>query len=50
MKAGEVITDQDLDCKRPGTGIRPDEIDTILGRKLITDIQEDDVLLLSHLQ
>lgn len=50
MKANEVITHQDLDFKRPGTGIRPDEIDTILGRKLITDIQEDDVLLLSHLQ
>ncbi len=50
MKAGEVITDRDIDFKRPGTGIRPDEMDTILGRKLVSDIQQNDLLLLSHLK
>lgn len=50
MKAGEVITVKDLDFKRPGTGIGPDQVDTIIGRKLVADIQADDVLLLSNLE
>jgi N-acetylneuraminate synthase len=50
MKAGDIITEQDVNFKRPGTGIRPDEMPYVLGRKLIADIKEDDLLLWSHLQ
>ena len=50
MKAGDVLTEQDLDFKRPGTGIRPDEMHYVLGRRLATDIEEDELLLWSHLQ
>ena len=27
--------------KRPGDGISPDEIDTLIGKKTLTDIKED---------
>lgn len=48
MKAGDVIIKKDIDFKRPGTGIRPDEMCYVLGRKLILDIEEDEVLQWSH--
>lgn len=41
MKAGEVITMSDLDYKRPGTGIRPDEAKYIIGRALTRDVPYD---------
>lgn len=44
MKAGEVITPQDIMAKRPGTGISPMYIDLVIGRKLIQDCAEDTVL------
>ena len=50
MKAGDVIAEQELDFKRPGTGIRPDEMSYVLGRRLASDIEEDEVLLWRHLQ
>jgi N-acetylneuraminate synthase len=39
-----VITEDDLDAKRPGTGISPNEISYVLGRKLTRDITEDQVI------
>ncbi|MCD4734809.1 MAG: N-acetylneuraminate synthase family protein [Bacteroidales bacterium] len=50
MKAGDVITENDLDFKRPGTGIRPDKIQYVIGCKLITDIKDDEILLWKHLK
>ncbi|MBQ5327036.1 MAG: N-acetylneuraminate synthase family protein [Oscillospiraceae bacterium] len=44
MKAGEVITEKDLMPKRPGTGINPRYIDTVIGRKVLTDLSEDTIL------
>lgn len=44
MKAGEVITPQDIMAKRPGTGISPMYIDLVIGRKLTQDCAEDTVL------
>jgi N,N'-diacetyllegionaminate synthase len=49
MKAGEVISEHDLAFKRPGSGIRPDEMPFILGRSLIIDKEEDDILEWSDL-
>lgn len=41
---GHVMTEDDLDAKRPGTGISPNEISYVLGRKLARDIREDQVI------
>lgn len=44
MKAREVLTTYDLDVKRPGTGIPPEEICNIVGKKLAKDVQGDTLL------
>jgi N-acetylneuraminate synthase len=44
MEAGEIVTEQDIDFKRPGTGISPDEVTYVLGRKLKTSIEKDTLL------
>jgi N-acetylneuraminate synthase len=44
IKAGEVITKEMLTFKRPGTGISPTEIDTLIGKTAKVDIQEDTIL------
>ena len=44
MKAGEVIKKEDLMPKRPGTGISPIYTDIVIGRKVLTDLEEDTIL------
>ncbi len=44
MKAGDVITETDLGVKRPGTGISPDDIKEIIGRRVARDIAADEIL------
>lgn len=44
MKAGEVIKQEDLMPKRPGTGISPKFVDVVVGRKVKTDLAEDTIL------
>ena len=44
MKAGEVITEQDLMPKRPGTGINPRYMDIVVGIKVLRDLEEDTIL------
>lgn len=44
MTAGDVITENDLMSKRPGTGIQPKFIDVVVGRKVRKDLKEDTVL------
>jgi N-acetylneuraminate synthase len=43
-KRGETINLEDLDYKRPGTGIGPDELKHVIGRKLKSDKKYDDLL------
>ncbi len=50
LECGHVLTALDLDAKRPGTGIRPDEIGYVLGRKIAFDMTADQVLNWSDLQ
>lgn len=45
IKEGEIITDQDIVYKRPGTGITPVEAKWLIGRKARQDISEDTTLL-----
>lgn len=49
LATGHVLTMSDLDAKRPGTGIAPDEIQYVLGRKTVQDIEEDQVIHWGHL-
>ena len=44
LPAGHRIGEGDLDAKRPGTGIAPDEMRYVLGRRLTTSVGEDKVL------
>ncbi|MCI8889316.1 MAG: acetylneuraminic acid synthetase [Hungatella sp.] len=44
MKAGEVISKEDLIPKRPGTGISPVYTDVVVGRCIVRDAAEDTIL------
>lgn len=44
IKQGEIITEDILMFKRPGSGISPARIDDVLGKKAIVDIPEDTLL------
>ena len=44
LKAGHVLTEGDLDAKRPGTGIAPGEMHRLIGRVLHEDIDADETL------
>ena len=44
LQRGHVLTDEDLNAKRPGTGIAPNELPYVIGRKLARDIQIDEVI------
>ena len=41
---GEIITEDMLTFKRPGTGISPNKINSILGKKVKIAIEEDDLI------
>ena len=44
LKKGETISIDDLDAKRPGTGIAPNEMKYVVGRKVLRDIGEDELI------
>ena len=44
ISAGETVRFEDLTWKRPGSGISPRYIDSVIGKKAVTDITEDSVL------
>ena len=44
IKKGHVFTHEDLTFKRPGTGIKPEFVDFIVGRAASKDIGEDELL------
>lgn len=44
IRAGEVIQKEDLMPKRPGTGISPNLMNIVIGRKVIKDLSEDTIL------
>lgn len=45
IRAGETIQEADLSAKRPGTGIEPDRINIVLGKKASKDIPADTLIL-----
>ena len=44
MKVGDIVTFNDLCAKRPGTGIPPNNIDKIIGKKLVKNIECDNII------
>ena len=40
----EIITEEMLDVKRPGTGLPPDQLKNIIGKKAKRDISQDELL------
>lgn len=44
MKKGEIITENNVMAKRPGTGISPKDMDIVIGRSIRCDAPEDTVL------
>lgn len=41
---GDLLTAENIDFKRPGTGIRPDEVSYVLGRRLAKDIAANEII------
>src|SRR5690606_3185888 len=41
---GDVVTQEDIEIKRPGSGIAPEFLEVIAGKKLIKEVKEDEVL------
>lgn len=50
LDAGHILTEADLTAKRPGTGIAPQEVAYVVGRRLTSDLVADQVLRWEHLQ
>lgn len=49
LKKGTVLTRNILEFKRPGTGLKPEFIELIVGRKINRNIQEDELIKLEDL-
>jgi sialic acid synthase SpsE len=49
MKKGELIQEEDLVMKRPGDGISPMKMETVIGRKLLFDFPSEHKLELNNL-
>lgn len=49
LPAGHVIDEGDVDAKRPGTGISPMEIDTVMGRRTSRPFEADELIDLEGL-
>lgn len=50
IKKGDVITEDMLILKRPGTGISPKDIDRVIGRRTKKDIKIDSIIKFEDLQ
>jgi len=44
-KAGEELKEENLDSKRPGTGIPPEQMKSLIGKKTVKDIEKDTLIL-----
>jgi len=50
MKIGDILTEDCLDAKRPGTGICVSEWDKYLNKKIIKPILKDSLLTKGHFE
>ncbi len=44
LKSGTCLTRDQLACKRPGNGIQPEHLETLIGMTVTRDVQEDEPL------
>lgn len=44
MSQGTILSEDDLDIKRPGTGIPPEKLDWLIGKRLKRDVAYDEML------
>ncbi len=44
LNKGQILTEDDIDFKRPGIGIKPDELKYIIGRMLKKNIENDEFI------
>lgn len=49
IKKGQIIKQEDLDVKRPGYGIPPNEMESILGKTASNDIEEDTIITMDDI-
>lgn len=49
LEAGHVLTGDDLTSKRPGNGISPMQLPSVVGKKLVKAMQADELLSFEHL-
>jgi len=49
LKQGSIIKNNDIICKRPGTGISPIDIRKIVGRRITINLPEDHIINYSDL-
>ena len=50
IKAGQIITENLIDIRRPGTGIDPIHFDSIIGKKVKIDIKEEEPITFDMLE
>ncbi len=48
IKQGEILTEENLTVKRPGTGISPMRWEEVLGTKAVKDYEEEDLIVLEN--
>ena len=49
LEAGNVVTREDLAVKRPGTGLKPDMLDFVIGSRLERAVAADEPITVEHL-
>ena len=50
LPAGHVLSMEDLDAKRPGDGIPPNEFARVVGKKVKRDMEADEMLFPDDLE
>jgi len=49
MSKGEVISEGDIDYKRPGSGLKPEMTEFVIGRTVVRDLDYDHILTTADL-
>ena len=50
MLKGDIIKEQSLVAKRPGSGISPSKINDVIGKKINNNLEKDSILQWKHIQ
>ena len=50
LAAGQILTEQDIDFKRPGTGVAPGLADHLVGRRLVRPLAPDELIRLEDVE